>query len=147
LFVSGQSKQAVLDEYFSSLAKDQLFNGNILVAENGKIIYQKSFGLADFSNKVENNINTAFPIASISKTITATAVLQLVESGKLKVTDPAKKYLPQFPYPDITIQHLLSHTSGLPPYNAYFDSVRKRFPGREFTNGDFMAGITGNSKP
>jgi CubicO group peptidase (beta-lactamase class C family) len=143
----GQNNQARLDHYFSSLSKNKQFNGNVLVAEDGKVIYEKSFGLADFSDKTVNSITTAFPIASLSKTFTATAILQLAQLGKLRVTDAVNKYLPKFPYPSITLQHLLSHTSGLPPYNAFFDSTRKLHPDTTFTNADFMIGVTNNVKP
>ena len=145
--VHAQNKKARLEAYFSALRTNQQFNGNVLVAEKGKIIYEQSFGYADFDNKTFNTTNTVFPIASLSKTITATAILQLVQSGKLNVADPVVTYLPAFPYPSITIQHLLSHTSGLPPYNAYFDSLKKQYPDKVFTNADFMKGLIENKKP
>ena len=143
----GQSKHKKLEEYFLALVKNQQFNGNVLVVENGKTVYENSFGYADFSAKRLNTPNTLFPIASLTKTITATAILQLVQAGKLKVTDPVIKYLPEFPYPAITIRHLLSHTSGLRPYNAFFDSLRNQYPGKVFTNADFMNGVLSNKKP
>ncbi|SFD86273.1 CubicO group peptidase, beta-lactamase class C family [Chitinophaga sp. CF118] len=147
LTLAGQDKHAYLKKYFSTLEKNKQFNGSVLVSENGKVIYEKGFGFADFSNKTVNNVNTAFPIASLSKTLTATAILQLVEAKKLNVTDAVTKYLTGFPYPNITLQHLLSHTSGLPPYNAFFDSTRKLHPDTVFTNVDFMRGLTNNTKP
>jgi CubicO group peptidase (beta-lactamase class C family) len=143
----GQSRQAKLEQYFSVLATNQQFSGNILVAENGRIIFERSIGWADFVNKKANTVNTAFPIASLSKTFTSTAILQLAQAGKLMVTDAISKYLPWFPYSKITIQHLLSHTSGLPPYNAYFDSIIMLHPDTVFTNADFMEGVTHNRKP
>jgi CubicO group peptidase (beta-lactamase class C family) len=136
-----------LDDYFMALAQNQQFNGNVLVAENGKILYEKSFGYSDFPDKTPNTRNTIFPLASISKTITATAVLQLYQEGKLRLTDPAVKYLSDFPYPTITIRHLLSHTSGLPPYNSYFDSEKEAHPERVFTNADFVRGLAASKKP
>lgn len=143
--ISAQNKRKQLDDFFSALAKNQDFNGNILVAEKGKVVYEKSFGFADFQSKKLNTKNTLFPVASISKTITATAILQQVESGKLKLDDSAAEYLPDFPYPQITIRHLLSHTSGLPPYNAFFDSLKDKTNGH-FTNSDFIAGLNANKK-
>jgi CubicO group peptidase (beta-lactamase class C family) len=147
LHLVAQTRRTDLEKYFSALVQNQQFNGNVLVAENGKIVFEKSFGYADFSTKRLNSTNTLFPIASVTKTITATAILQLVQSGKLKITAPAVEYLPDFPYPTITIKNLLSHTSGLPPYNAYFDSVRKQYPDKIFTNGDFLKGLVSNKKP
>jgi CubicO group peptidase (beta-lactamase class C family) len=141
-----QNKKAEFDKYFQSLFKNGQFNGNVLIAEKGKVIYEKSFGYADFSVKKLNTKQTSFPIASLSKTITATAILQLAQAKKLSVADAVMKYLPQFPYSNITIQHLLSHTSGLPAYNAYFDSTRKLHPDTVFTNADFLHGLTTNTR-
>lgn len=145
--IMAQTKLAQIDDYFSALIKNDQFNGGVLVAENGTIIYERSFGYADFEKKILNKSNTIFPIASISKTIIATAILQLVQAGKLKVDSPVKTYLNWFPYHDITARHLLSHTSGLPPYNAFFDTLRKQQPDRIFTNADFKDGMLHNPKP
>lgn len=142
-----QVNRQALSQYFQALHQNQQFNGNILVAEKGKIIYEQSFGYADFEKKQINTSVTRFPIASISKLITATAILQLEQAGRLKIDDPVRKTLPLFPYADITIRHLLSHTSGLPPYNAYFDSVKNVSPGRVFTNADFLEGLSKFPRP
>jgi CubicO group peptidase (beta-lactamase class C family) len=142
-----QRGQSNLKEYFSRLRDNQQFNGNILVAEKGQLVYEQSFGYADFANKTLNSTNTVFPIASLSKTITATGILQLEQSGKLKISDPVIKYLKEFPYPTITVKHLLSHTSGLPAYNAFFDSLKEQQPGRVFKNSDFIRGLVTNKKP
>jgi CubicO group peptidase (beta-lactamase class C family) len=145
-YVSGQTKQAVLQNYFSTLAANGQFNGNILVAEKGRVIYEESFGYADFEKGIFNKKNTPFPIASLSKTLTATAILQLEQTGKLNVSHPVKKYLSWFPYESVTIRHLLSHTSGLPPYNAFFDSLRKKQPETIFTNADFKDVVVSSPK-
>jgi CubicO group peptidase (beta-lactamase class C family) len=145
-FLHAQNAEAALRKYFSALRESQQFNGNVLVAEKGKIVYEQSFGYSDFKNKDLNRPNTLFPIASLSKTITATGILQLAQSGKLNIADPVVKYLPEFPYPVITIRHLLSHTSGLPPYNAFFDSTKKLHPEKVFTNADFMKGLIKNKR-
>lgn len=147
LFVFGQSKQKVIDNYLIALAKNQQFSGNVLVIENNKIVYEKSFGYADYTTKAPNTPNITFPIASISKILTATAILQLKEKGLLKITDAVTHYLPDFPYPEITIGHLLSHTSGLPPYNAFFDKEKKDNPNKLFTNKDFLPGVIANKQP
>ena len=133
-----QTNKIGLDNFFSTLSQNQQFNGNVLIAENGKIVYEKSFGYADFSSKKLNTKQTTFPIASITKTFTATAILQLFEKGKLNVNDPVSKYLIDFPYPSITIRHLLSHTSGLQPYDNFFDSLRLLRPDTVFTNRDIV---------
>lgn len=133
-----QSKEVTLDKYFSVLSKNYRFNGNILVAEKGKIVYQKSFGYADFKNKRLNTANSQFTICSITKTFVSTAILQLQDKGKLNVTDYVVKYLPEFPYPNITITHLLTHTSGLRAYDDFFDSLRIAHPDTVFTNADML---------
>lgn len=135
---NAQNGQTSLKGYFSALEKNQQFNGNILIAEDGKIIYQASFGNADNDTKRLNTPRSVFPIMSITKTFTATAILQLQEKGKLRVTDFVNRYLPEFPYSTITIRHLLSHTSGLPSCQPLFDSLRLRQPDKIFTNADIL---------
>lgn len=138
---------AALNEYFAALSQNQEFNGDVLVAENGKVAFERSFGFADFATRRPNTGNVRFPIASISKVLTGTAILQLAEAGTLRLGDPAEKYLPGFPYRTVTLRHLLSHTSGLPPYNAYFDSLRAAHPERVFTNADFLPGLRADPRP
>lgn len=113
----GQTVSEKLENYFTTTLNP--INGNILVAENGKPIYKKSFGFADIKNKIPNSESSRFNIASVSKTFTAVAILQLKEKGKLNIDDSVKKHLPEFPFADITIRHLLSHTSGLPDYELF----------------------------
>ena len=93
------------------------FNGGILVAKDDSVIYEKYV-----SYKHEVNKHTAFDIASISKPFTAAAILKLMEEGKLKLDDPVDKYLPIFPYPEITIGMLLSQRSGLMDYLHFIDA-------------------------
>lgn len=143
-----QSKAAVLNAYFSKLAQNGEFNGNVLIAENGKIIYEKSFGYADLSAKKLNTRSTSFVVASVTKTITSTAILQLEEKHKLKVNDKYSKYFPAFPYPDITIKQLLSHTSRIPSGDFYkfLDSLRKE-KDTFFTNKDVIPALIKMNKP
>ncbi len=136
--INAQNVYNNLDLFFIGLAKNKQFNGSVLIAEKGKIVYEKSFGYADFSSNKLNSLNSRFPIASITKTFTATAILKLYEIGKLNINDPVEKYLPEFPYPTIKIKHLLSHTSGLQPYDNFFDSIRKEHPDTVFTNKDIL---------
>lgn len=145
--VGAQTRIENLEAYFAAWSQNRQFNGNVLVAENGKIAYERSFGYADFSGKKPATRDTLFPLASISKTLTATAILQLYEKGKLRPADPVVKHLPAFPYPEITIRHLLSHSSGLPPYNAFFDSAKEADPKKVFTNADFLPGLVAGKKP
>lgn len=147
LNLTAQNKQKDLDQYFSALAENKQFNGNVLIAENGKVLYQKSFGYADFETKRKNTSESSFPIASITKTFTSTSILQLVEKGKLKLADPAAKYLPDFPYKQITIKQLLSHTAGLPIYDSLFFPIIAKHPDAVFTNKDLIPTMISQKSP
>jgi len=92
------------------------FQGNITLCLSGKLIFQQSSGYADIQNKLKNDSCTVFQLASVSKQFTAMAVAILKEKGMLSYDDFVVKYIPEFPYPDITIRHLLNHTSGLQNY-------------------------------
>ena len=112
----GQRKFIAVDNELIKLNKERLFNGSVLVAKNGKVIYQKNVGYADIEHKVAIVTETRFELASISKTFTAILILQLVESGKIKLDAEVSDYIPEFTRNDsgqITIHHLLSHTSGI----------------------------------
>ena len=136
--VSAQSRKENLNTFFSTLSKNGQFNGNVLIAENGNIIYEKSFGYADLSSKRLNTKQTSFAIASITKTFTSTAILQLKQEGKLKLDDTVSKFLPDFPYKEVTIKHLLSHTAGLPIYDSLFFSYIPNHPDTVFKNKDLI---------
>lgn len=107
------------DNYLKQLHSLNRFRGNVLIAKEGKIIYHGSFGLANMEDSVPNALQTRFPIASLTKAFTATAVMMLQERGLLSVNDPISKYL-DFTTPiwkGVTIHHLLTHTSGIPDYS------------------------------
>jgi CubicO group peptidase (beta-lactamase class C family) len=112
---SGRNIQKI-DEYLTAQATLNNFNGNVLIAENGKIIFQKSFGYADFTTQRPLNDSSVFELASLSKQITATAILLLAVQGRLKLTDSLRAYFPELPYANITLYQMLTHTSGLPEY-------------------------------
>lgn len=89
--------------------------GVIQLTREGKTIYQKAFGMADLEHNVKNTTSTIFEAGSVSKQFTAASVLLLVQQGKIHFTDNLLTYFPDFPAygKDITIEHLLHHTSGL----------------------------------
>ena len=99
------------------------FNGAVIVAKDAEVIFQKSFGLADKKNNIPVTDTTCFQLASVSKVITATAVMALVEKGLIKLDDTFATYFPEFPYETITIKHLLAHRSGLPNYLYFLNDV------------------------
>ncbi len=111
-----------LDKLFHQVSTDPeiRFNGVVLVAENDKIIYQNALGFSNISVERKNSIQTRFQLASLSKVFTATAIMQLVEKGSIQLDDPLTKYFPSFPYGDITIRQILSHTSGLPDFREVY---------------------------
>jgi CubicO group peptidase (beta-lactamase class C family) len=111
-----------LDRLFLQVSTDSQirFNGVVLVAENDKIIYQNAAGFSNIGNQQKNTPATRFQLASLSKVFTATAVMQLVEKGSIRLDDPLIKYLPAFPYAGITIRQILSHTSGLPDFRDVY---------------------------
>lgn len=112
-----KSKIALINDFVTSKRKYHNFNGNVLVAEKGKIVYQRSFGYADFKNKIPLTKDSVFNIASIGKQFTAAVVMLLVERGLIGLDDSLSKYLPEVPYDNITIRQMLTHTSGLPEQN------------------------------
>ncbi|MEO6630101.1 MAG: serine hydrolase domain-containing protein, partial [Mucilaginibacter sp.] len=93
-----------IDAVMQMLHKTRGFNGNVLVAKHGKIIYQKAIGWADYLHRDSLKINSQFELASVTKTITSTAILMLWEQGKLKLDDDVKKFFPDFPYDGVTIR-------------------------------------------
>jgi CubicO group peptidase (beta-lactamase class C family) len=99
------------------------FNGAILVAKKGQIIFEDYHGFFDLKKKDTLTKHSAFHLASVSKTFTAMAVLKLAEMGKLSINDDVKKYFPAFPYDDVKISLLLSHRSGLPNYIYFMDKL------------------------
>ncbi len=111
-----------LDEYLISANKFYKFNGSALIAQHGEILLEKSYGLKDFSKKVLNDSNTIFQIGSVTKQFTAAVILKLQEEGKLSVQDKLSKYFPEFKYADeITLENLLTHTSGIYNYTNDID--------------------------
>jgi D-alanyl-D-alanine carboxypeptidase len=92
------------------------FGGAVLLAKNGRVLFCEAYGLADREQKIPNTLDTKFRIGSMNKMFTATAVLQLVQAGKIKLTDPVGKYITDYPNQEIatkvTIHHLLTHTGG-----------------------------------
>lgn len=118
LAITAQKKYSrLLDNYSQAEYKVKEFNGSILVMQNGKAIYKKSFGMADREWNVPNTADTKFRIGSVTKQFTAACILLLAEQGKLSVDDHLSKYIPDYPKGDsITIHMLLNHTSGIKNY-------------------------------
>ncbi len=126
-----------LDELMSAYNKVNKFNGSVLIARKGKILLEKGYGIKNAQFNTLNDANGIFQIYSITKPFTSTVILQLVEQGKLSLTDKLSKFYPAFPKSDsITIEHLLSHTSGIYDYTRGYEV-------RNFTEASFIEFISG----
>lgn len=110
-----------IDEYLQAESAIRKFNGNVLVAKAGQVIYQQAFGYSNYDNKDPLTNNSMFEIASITKPFVSLAIFQLKEQGKLRLSDTLRKFIPELPYYSVTLYQMLTHTSGLPDYQEAFD--------------------------
>ncbi len=116
----------LMETKLDSLLKRRGFNGSILLAHQGQAVYNKSFGFARYSKNIEfSEENNIFQLASVGKQFTAVATLLLSEKNLIGLDDYVVNYIEDFPYPDITIRHLLNHTSGLQNYFYVIDNYWK----------------------
>src|ERR1700722_13649405 len=110
-----EATAALRQELEKATAGDR-FAGAVIVAKDGKPVFSQAYGLADREKKIPNQLGTPFRIGSMNKMFTAVAVLQLVQAGKIKLSDPLGKYLPDYANKEVaakvTIHHLLTHTGG-----------------------------------
>ena len=108
------SEESKVKEFMGEFIKEEPFDGSVLVLHKGEVILNESYGLADKENKVPFTNDVQFPVGSIAKSMTAMAILQLEEEGKLSVTDRLSEYMPELPHANqITLHQLLNHSSGL----------------------------------
>ena len=108
-------KAKKLDELIAPFAAAQQFSGVVLAAEDGKVIYEKAFGVANADYKIPNQLNTRIGIASITKQMTNVVLNRLIEANKVALADKLNKYIPDFPNGDkITIEMIARHRSGIP---------------------------------
>lgn len=132
--VQSQTKVEKIDDLLQRYYDYNLFNGTVLIADSGEVIYENAFGYANLEWKVPMTVDTKFRIGSISKQFTATIIMQLVEEGKIKLNDKLTDYLPDYRKDTgdkITIHHLLTHTSGIVSYtnlpNVWIDSLKNSY--------------------
>jgi len=143
---AAQAKAAKIDEVMTTANKYRLFNGSVLVAENGQVIYKKGLGLANMEWQIPNTPDTKFRLGSITKQFTAALILQLVEQGKVKLDGKISDYLPNYRKDvgqKVTVHQLLNHTSGIPSYTsqAGFMNDVSRNP---YTVDDFVTKYASN---
>ncbi|MBV8516131.1 MAG: serine hydrolase [Acidobacteria bacterium] len=130
---------ARLDALFDAPGTPYL-NGAVLAGENGRVVYARAFGFADRAMRAPNTVDARFQTASLSKVFTSTAILQLADAKRLRLDDPVVAHLRAFPFPAITIRHLLSHTSGLPDLELY-EPLVAREPDRVIANADVLPAL------
>lgn len=124
-----------IDEFVMHCHENGMFNGSILIAESGQIVYHRSLGFADLEDASPLHANTPFYLASISKQITAMGIMILSEQNKLSYSDKLGNFFPEIPshFKDITVRHLLNHTSGI------VDTYRRLPHQDNMTNADVLA--------
>lgn len=121
-FCFGQTKNEQLDKLLNLYQEYGKFNGSVLIADQGKVVYKKGFGMANMEWDIPNKPNTKHRLGSITKQFTAMLILQLAAADKLDLHAPVTKYLPDYPKESgdkITTHHLLTHTSGIPNYTSF----------------------------
>jgi len=120
------SAEILTDNYYHSLKGKESPGIALLVARDGNVVYKKGFGYADIKNKILITPDTKFRIGSVTKQFTAAAILKLQENNLLGVNDKLSKFIPDFPRGDeVTIQQLLTHTSGIHSYTSKNDFINK----------------------
>lgn len=122
------------DSLLSAYYQQDLFTGTVLIARKGKVVFEKSYGMASRAGSVNNSSATQYRIGSLSKPFTSLIILQLKEKGLLKLEDPLSKYLPGFSKGDsVTIENLLNHTSGIRSLTSTkrYNTDRMNIKGRE----------------
>lgn len=113
-----------IDNYYKTVWENGNLSGSFLVAKGDEILVEKYRGFGRENEQMPIDKDTPLHVASVSKTMTAMAVLKLIEAGKLKLEDDLTKFFPKFPYPNITVFSLLSQRSGLPKYEHFDQSVK-----------------------
>lgn len=138
--VKANSVAKKMDNFVSSFHQLKQFNGNVLVAKQGDILFEKSYGHANFEWDIKNTAQTKFRIGSITKQFTALLILQLVQQGKIQLDAPLSTYLPNYRKDignKITIRQILNHTSGLDNYTLAKD-FRTRISRNPYTVDEFI---------
>ncbi len=143
--IQAQSTYPELESYFNRLAEREKAMGSVCVRQNGKILFQKSFGYASIDPSIKADSLTIYQVGSISKTFTAVIILQMEEEGKLKLQDKLSRFFPDWPQASqTTIEHLLRHQSGI--HNFGKDLSRKYRDVKPETTEEIKA-VFRNSKP
>ncbi|MEN9568988.1 MAG: hypothetical protein RL172_219 [Bacteroidota bacterium] len=139
-FITDAEKQRLHNRcaaWYDSALKNKGFNGAVLVAKKGNIVFEAYNGFERLNAAAPITDSSSFHIASVSKTFTAMAILQLWQQGKLQLDDEVSNYFPSFNYTGVTIRTLLNHRSGLPNY-VYFMEIQGWDTKRLVHNSDVL---------
>ncbi|MCJ8498834.1 beta-lactamase family protein [Chryseobacterium salipaludis] len=140
-----QNQQQRLDSLFTEMNNKKAFNGNVLIAADGKVIFEKSYGLADNRKNIKLTDKSIFNLASITKQFTAAAILLLQGENKLSLADDITRYFPElFFYKGITIDHLIHHTSGLPDY---MELMQQKADRKKAVTNKYVIQVLAKEKP
>lgn len=138
-----------LRAYLARLKAADIFSGVVLLAKDGRPVFNRAYGLKEKNTNVSNRIDTGFSIASLGKMFTSVAIAQLVQKEQLSLDDSVAKLLPDYPNKPVaekvTIHHLLTHTSGIPDYmdNDQYQSAKKEAGGRLKNLADYFPFFAG----
>jgi len=123
-----QQSRNKFEDHIQAFVRNGDFSGSVLIGKSGHVVFQKSYGMANYEWSIPNTERTKFHIASVTKTFTAAAVVMLQQQGKLKLSDPLSKYIPDYLNGDrITIEQMLAHSSGLPDYYSLSEYPTKKY--------------------
>ena len=145
---SRYEKLEKVDQWLLDLSMKKKFNGAILISRHGEIDLMKTYGFSDLDRTKPLTYQSSFRLASVSKQFTAMAVMILKDKGQIDFDDAVNLYLKTFPYEDVTIRHLLTHTSGIPDYeNLVLNYKNKSSTKYFFKTGQSKENITYSGIP
>lgn len=131
-------KSFSIEEFYKKNIGSSTYSGSFLVAKNGVVLYEKYSGYSNSKSKLPFEKQTPTHVASISKVLTSAAIMRLVHFEKLNLDQTVQTILPEFPYQDITIRHLLNHRSGLQQYSRFPEFVKGWNYRKTLTNQDVL---------
>lgn len=132
-------KKIKIDSFYQKNINSPYYSGSFIVAKNGRIIYEDYKGLANTKTGRKIDANTSLHLASVSKVLTATAILKLVQENNLMLDQKVTDWIPKFPYKKTTIRTLLNHRSGLPHYSNFPGIMKKAWNRKKIlTNQDVL---------
>lgn len=143
--ITKENKIRQLDKWLSSLYSQGKFEGVVLLATDGEVIFSKGYGFADNKRKEQLTQHSSFNLASVSKQFTAAGIILLKHQGNLSYSDEMQKFIPDLSfYNDVTIRHLLYHTSGIPDYLSLANDY---IPENEAVTTEKLINIYSERKP